>query len=175
MTQLPPSGWKSRFLSLVDVRGPDDCWPWKGYINPQTGYGQLSLNEAERAHLGMSRTVTAPVIACTMHHGPRPPGLEVLHSCDVKNCANPSHLRWGTRAENNAEAWERTRRWGEDHPNARYPDNVVVALLRDVQAGDTVAAAAEKHGVNKWTAYAWTRRGVRRHSLREREQGHGER
>ena len=47
------------------------------------------------------------------HHGrPRPPGTEVLHSCDRTECVNIEHLRWGTHAENMAEMSARSRAKG---------------------------------------------------------------
>jgi len=80
-------------------RGPVACWPWAGCINPETGYGQLALASA-LVEDGWPRTVTAPWFACRVAQGPPPTGGEVLHSCNVRDCCNPAHLRWGTRAEN---------------------------------------------------------------------------
>lgn len=53
-----------------------------------------------------------------LHKGPIPDGLQILHSCDVKNCINPDHLRVGTHSENMAEAADRGRmRSGPLHPH----------------------------------------------------------
>jgi hypothetical protein len=35
---------EERFWSHVDVRGPDDCWPWTGCINSR-GYGIVRWEE----------------------------------------------------------------------------------------------------------------------------------
>lgn len=37
------------------------------------------------------------------HFGPVPPGLEVCHRCDVRNCYEITHLWLGTHAENMAD------------------------------------------------------------------------
>jgi hypothetical protein len=41
---------------------------------------------------------------CELVHGTPPePGLEAAHSCGVRLCCNPQHLRWATTAENAAD------------------------------------------------------------------------
>lgn len=45
--------------------------------------------------------------------GPISEGLWVLHSCDIRCCVNPYHLRLGTAADNAkdcAERWRNPRR-----------------------------------------------------------------
>ena len=39
-------------------------------------------------------------IAWELTYGPVPPGLHVLHRCDVPPCINPGHLWLGTNADN---------------------------------------------------------------------------
>ena len=98
------------FMSHVDVRGPDDCWPWNGTRRggPDSDtYGRFRLRgKAHTAHrwlLGYLRG--KPLIN-------KPVGLEDgCHRCDWRPCCNPGHLYVGTRAQNIADAVERTRLW----------------------------------------------------------------
>ena len=52
-----------RFWSKVDKRGPDDCWPWLGTLEP-TGYGQFFTNGTPRlakAHRFAYELVVGPI------------------------------------------------------------------------------------------------------------------
>lgn len=148
-----------RFWAKVDASGiHDECWPWLGYVNPQTGYGQHSIPKAVRGEWGGQRTVTAAVISCSLIHGPRPTGMHVLHSCDNRACCNPAHLRWGTQAENNREAWDRGRQAsGERHHAARLTDAQVAEVVARAKAGERVPDLAKEYGIDWSLIYSWMR------------------
>lgn len=142
---------------MVDAPSATDCWRWKGYRNPVSGYGQITLNRTEQPAFGQ-RTLTAPQLACTLVHGRRPPGKQVLHSCDERDCCNPVHLRWGTQAENNHEAWTRgNQRWGEEHPQAKVDDETVRKAVTRVRSGETATAVAADMGLSHSTLCYWVR------------------
>lgn len=81
---------KERFYKDVDIRGPDECWEWKGTYN-QMGYGQC----------GMFGVAQAYRVAWILNFGPIPEGAHVRHAvCANRKCVNHHHLSLGTAREN---------------------------------------------------------------------------
>jgi len=99
--------FRSRLLSKVDMRGPDDCWPWTAGTAGK-GYGHLSKMIGEK-----KKTVYAHREMLTLFKGPPPTDeAQALHSCDNVICCNPSHLSWGTESKNRREARDRLNNQG---------------------------------------------------------------
>lgn len=79
-----------RFWARVDKRGPEDCWPWTGYLNPG-GYGMIGRDGGY---------VNAHRVAYELQVGPIPEGLHIDHLCRVRHCMNARHLEPVTPGEN---------------------------------------------------------------------------
>lgn len=85
-----PRPWWQRFMEKIDVREPDECWPW--LASTRNGYGQFNdgrspgMVYAHRVALMMVRRV--------------PEDAHVLHHCDNKMCCNPRHMFIGGDQEN---------------------------------------------------------------------------
>lgn len=91
-----------RFWSKVDIKGANDCWPWKAKSRGVNGYGLLK-------HFS-GANIIASRISCFLAHGAPPySGARTLHSCDNPPCCNPQHLRWGTAKDNVEDAMKRKR------------------------------------------------------------------
>lgn len=86
---------ESRFLSHVDRRSDDECWPWTAAIS-DTGYGSFRVQ---------GRTVTAHRWAYEHFVGPIPDGFQIDHvktnGCIRRDCVNwVRHLEPVTAGEN---------------------------------------------------------------------------
>lgn len=96
-TALP--GIADRLWSKVEIKGEDECWPWKGARRP-TGHGNFGLN---------GHVTSAARVAYVLVNGPVEDGLDVMHSCDNGWCLNPAHLSQGTRSQNMLDCSRRGR------------------------------------------------------------------
>jgi hypothetical protein len=83
-----------RFWDRVDIRGPDECWLWRGAKHAH-GYGQL-VRKKKRLY--------AHRVAYELFKGPIPDGFEIDHvkawGCNDRSCCNPFHLEAITSEEN---------------------------------------------------------------------------
>ena len=90
MLGRPPTPLPIRFWRFVSKE--NSCWLWTGKLNPD-GYGLIRPNPTKEK-------VGAHRISWTLHNGPIPTGLCVLHKCDKPSCVNPDHLFLGTVQDN---------------------------------------------------------------------------
>ncbi|GAO01936.1 HNH endonuclease signature motif containing protein [Anaeromyxobacter sp. PSR-1] len=130
-----------RFWKKVRIDPETGCWIWTGSLSGN-GYGSLNL--------GRGLYIKAHRFAYETFVGQIAEGLELAHSCDVKQCCNPAHLRATTHAENIQEAWDRNlcprkRRKFIGSENAER----IVELLRDTD--QTYYEIADAFGIGYLT------------------------
>lgn len=110
-----------RFWSKVDDLG--DCWGWAGAN--RGGYGCLKINRVLiDVHVFSWRLANGGIAV--------PDGRVVMHSCDVRDCVNPSHLSLGTKQDNYDDMIAKGRRIfarGERCPHAILSE----ALVREIR------------------------------------------
>lgn len=156
-----------QLLRRVDVRGPDDCWPWKGSLD-RDGYG---INFRYR---GKARRPHRVVFFAVHGRWPEP---YCLHSCDNPPCCNPKHLHEGDAADNANECLSRARTTrgnrngsrlhpervprGEAHAHAKLTDARV--RWARAQGGVSILSLANRFGVSWQTMADAIRRSTWRH------------
>lgn len=130
----------TEFWSLVDIRGPDDCWLWLG-ITDKDGYGRYG--HSMKAHRK----------AYELTYGKLPPGTQVRHKvCDNPPCQNPRHLRSGTHLDNMQDMVEHGRSAkGERNPEAVLNESQVILIRKYDKLGLSAPAIAKSTGIHRRT------------------------
>jgi hypothetical protein len=88
-----------KIFSIATVQDGTGCLLWQRSKN-QDGYGRITVNQ---------RLESAHRISWALFNGPIPPGMQVLHKCDVPSCVNVEHLFLGTVADNIHDAMRKGR------------------------------------------------------------------
>lgn len=146
------------------------CWLWTAALD-RDGYGKFQVTNLSGAGPKQWH-IRAHVFSHLLYRGPVPPGLFVLHACDVPSCVNPDHLRAGTQKENIADMDRRGRRGrtplgcrprGEAHPRATLTEVAVREIRARAAAGERRCDLARLFGVTRSAVYEVVRRRSWRH------------
>lgn len=137
-----PAPLATRLWRRVDVRGPDDCWEWRG-ARGEYGHGRIGSGAPIHNHIGTHR------VAWELARGPIPDGMFVCHRCDNPPCCNPAHLYLGTPADNSADMAAKKRcRSGASHPMAVLTELKVLEIW-GLLGKLPERLIAEKYGVSQ--------------------------
>ncbi len=79
-----------RFWPNVDIKGEDECWKWKCYLNK--GYGFITYRYIKYAAHRVSYKIAHPDIDLI--------GITIRHKCNNRSCVNPNHLEIGSTQDN---------------------------------------------------------------------------
>ena len=94
--KYPPA--QARFWQQTQKGKDDECWLWTGAS--QKNYGTFTVD---------GKLVRSHRFSWTLHRGPIPQGLEVLHQCDNPRCVNPNHLFIGSHRDNMQDCVSKAR------------------------------------------------------------------
>lgn len=139
-----------RFWSFVEVRGVNECWPWRGGRS-SNGYGVFWLEGG---------CIGAHVVSLALSLG-RPLDLSAkeqgCHDCDNPPCCNPYHVYAGTQKDNQQDAVRRGRKRpnpprGSKNPHAKLTEDKVATIRSAYAAGGcTHRSLAALYGVSHVT------------------------
>jgi len=118
----------ARFWKYVDVRGPDECWPWKVW----KGHAIMRIGGRKGDSFKSSR------IAYVLQHGEDPYPLLVCHTCDNPPCCNGAHLFKGTHKDNSQDMLLKNRgpdQAGESNGNSKLSYSDVVEIRKRYAQG----------------------------------------
>lgn len=135
-----------RYLGKLEVLGGEDCWNWKGYLDPK-GYGRIWVT---------NRMVSAHRLAWDWQFGPILNGLIVCHHCDNRRCCNPHHLFLGTDQDNADDCRAKGRAKnlrGAEHGMAVLTEPDVIAIRALIAQGVSKSAIGRHYGVDRSTIY----------------------
>ncbi len=125
-----PNSVVHKFMNTEKER-EGDCVIWKG-ICSSNGYGNVYID---------GYNYLAHRVAYALSHGSEAKDC-VLHSCDVRNCVNPSHLRDGTAKMNTQEMFNRGREnrpIGEKHYRAKLTEKEVLEIRKSTASQSDIA------------------------------------
>ncbi|MBF0170813.1 MAG: HNH endonuclease [Nitrospinae bacterium] len=149
MSRWPVRTLQERFEEKFEKITESGCWIWTGTVN-NTGYGLIMASPG--------KVKCAHVISYEIYVGEIPEGDGfhgncVLHSCDIRCCVNPNHLRIGTQSENIQDCVKRNRHYspslfGEQNPRSKLTNNQI-SEIRDIGKTRTQKQIAETYGVSQ--------------------------
>lgn len=109
--------WLHRIALVSDT---DECviWPFSSNNN---GYGTFAV--------GHKKWLAHRYVCFQSHGKPESECLEAAHSCGVRKCCNPRHVRWATAAENEQDKLDHgTTTRGERHGQSRLTEDQVLEI-----------------------------------------------
>lgn len=117
----------------------DECLLWTRCVS-SSGYASLWADGAwQSAHRYICKTLYGD-----------PNGREAAHSCGVRRCINPRHLRWATPSENNLDKRQHGTATRGDRATCRTLLSDQVGEIRERLArGERQSVLAAEYGVTQ--------------------------
>jgi hypothetical protein len=137
----------------VNVKNPDECWPWIGSVT-KSGYGRTWINDkGYYAHRVIFNLANPNMIQLSAPTNKKAKGF-LMHTCDNRICCNPNHLRVADLRENNLDARTKGRvkqKSGGDHHRSVFTNEQIDEIMAMRHNGMTAKMIAEQMNANRST------------------------
>lgn len=97
----------AQFMRKIEFH-PNGHWLWRAGLD-KDGYGKWQI-------VGSRKKTSVHRFAYEWFVGPIPPGLEIDHTCEIRNCCNPEHLEPVTSKQNTLRRIQRRKRYARTSP-----------------------------------------------------------
>lgn len=143
MGEQAKQGGAKRWAEQASLYDGDDCLLWP--FSTTRGYGTVWNGV---------RTMPAHRYVCSLAHGSPPAASDCAHSCGNRLCCNPKHLRWATRAENEADKIKHGKdNRGQRHGLSKLTNEQVLAIKAKRRAGMKRKDLALEYNLKPATIY----------------------
>jgi Zinc-binding loop region of homing endonuclease len=146
--------------SKVDVKHPDECWPWKGFVS-ESGYGRTWINDVGYyAHRVIFNLANPGMIELKAPTNKKAKGF-LMHLCDNRICCNPAHLKVADLRENNLDMHQKGRvkhKSGGDHHRSVFTNEQIAQIMDMRNNGKTMRQIAMYFDANLSTVKSLIRR-----------------
>lgn len=152
LTTLRTAPDEVRYRANVEVREPDECWPWTGTVISTTGYGQLYWDgKPVSAHVAGWELMTGLIAAGfwvdhACHN--RDASCVGLESCLHRRCQNPLHLEAVTPGVNLARS--RLTKNGAGWESRKVAEEEYQALVASADYGKLATALFRTRAIGTW-------------------------
>lgn len=132
---IADDGAPQRFIEDALRSETNECILWP-YGKAKSGYAVVRLN---------NKAVAVHRHVCTIACGPPGDGLYACHTCGVRECINPRHIRFDTPSANNADM---------DKHKTRGTVKLTLAQVNEIRSSTApVGHIAAAFGVSRCTVY----------------------
>ena len=131
------------------------CWIWQRAIGSH-GYGVHGVPRKRQescADLSLSHRTSYEAFVGPIPDGCGYHGSVIMHTCDVRSCANPEHLVLGTQEDNVVDMNAKGRRVPPSRPHRRLSADEVADIQRRWLAGEHAKDVAVSAGVSRATVF----------------------
>lgn len=146
----------SKFQKYYVPGDKKECWMWTGLKYQRSGKNGKNGGYGRLTFYSLGIDVYAHRFAWMLRYNTRVPSeLYCCHTCDVRDCVNPHHIKIADSRENTLDAVARGR-W-KNRGKHQMPIEERVKIVQEYISGATGKELKKKYGISNSRASTWLR------------------